>query len=108
MGQEDKGRDESKLTFNKYLIELLGKLSEIELDDVELNIGDLEISLQPSVPFTMAQLPATKPAIPERVKPTQLLTAEFKMPVAKYLSQITEVQIGNTKTREAPEGSPSS
>jgi acetyl-CoA decarbonylase/synthase complex subunit delta len=106
MGQEDKGRDVSKLTFNKYLIELLGKLSEIELDDVELNIGDLEISLQPSVLFTMAQLPATKPAIPERVKPTQLLTAEFKIPVAKYLSQITEVQIGNTKTQGGTRGKP--
>jgi acetyl-CoA decarbonylase/synthase complex subunit delta len=105
MGQEDKGRDESKLTFNKYLIELLSKLSEIELQDVELNIGDLEISLQPSVPFTMAQ-PVAKPAIPERVKPTQLLKAEFKIPAAKYLSQIIEVQIGATKAEGGSRGKP--
>jgi acetyl-CoA decarbonylase/synthase complex subunit delta len=106
MGQEDKGRDESKLTFNKYLIELLGKLSEIELEDVELNIGDLEISLQPSVPFTMAQLPVAKPVTPERVKPTKLMTAEFKIPAAKYLSQIIEVQIGATKAEGGSRGKP--
>jgi len=95
MGEEKK-EGLAKVKFSRDLIELLTRFTEIELEDVELNIGDLEISLQPSIPIPVAAPPSKVP-VQERVKPTQLLEAEFKVPVTEYLGQIVEVKIGATK-----------
>ena len=93
MGEEKKGP--SKVSFSRDLIELLSRFTEIELEDVELTIGDLEISLQPSISMPVA--PPPRAVIQEKVKPTKLLEAEFKVPVTEYLGQIIEVKIGATK-----------
>jgi len=96
MAMDEEKKNSPKVRFSRDLIELLSRFTEIELEDVELNIGDLEISLQPSIPIPVAAPPPKAP-IQERVKPTKLLEAEFKVPVAEYLGQIVEVQIGATK-----------
>jgi len=103
MGEEKK--DDLKVRFNRNLIELLSKLSEIEFEDVELSIGDLEISLQPSISVPMTAPPAKIP-VQERIKPTKLLEAEFKVPVMEYRGQIVEVQIGATKGEGGTRGRP--
>ncbi|MCJ7635221.1 CO dehydrogenase/acetyl-CoA synthase subunit delta [Candidatus Bathyarchaeota archaeon] len=102
MAEEKKGKKPA-IRFSKDLVELLSRVSEIELDDVELNIGDLEISLQPSISASPA-IPALKPVIQERVRPTKLLEAEFKIPRRQYLSQIVEVKIGATKREGGTRG----
>jgi len=103
MGKEKEGL--AKVRFSRDLIELLSKFTEIELEDVELNVGDLEISLQPSISIPVTA-PPPRPPIQERIRPTKLLEAEFKVPVMEYLGQIVEVKIGATKGEGGTRGRP--
>ncbi len=86
----------------KELLELLGLEgeSEVELEDVELTVG--ELILQPSV-FASAKLRAalqpTRSALePPRAKPTKILEAPFTPFVQEYPGQIREVTLGATKS----------
>jgi len=79
------------IKFDLKLIELLSKFQELELEDVELEVGDLEIWL----PAVAAMPP--KVVAPPKVKPTTILEAIFNPPVEEYLGQIVEVKVGATK-----------
>lgn len=100
---EDKKRKEPVVRFSKDLIELLGRISEVELEDVELNIGDLEISLQPSIPVPSSP-PSLQIPVKERVKLAKLFDTEFKIPKTEYVGQIVEVKIGATKREGGTRG----
>jgi len=76
------------------LLDLLGKFSEIELEDVDLEVGDLEIWLQPGATIGV---PPKLVAPPAKVKPTTILEAKFIPPIDQYPGQIVEVKLGATK-----------
>jgi acetyl-CoA decarbonylase/synthase complex subunit delta len=87
------------------LLELLGieGKGEIELQDVEFQIG--ELILQPSA--AQAALKAVKPPAvlaPPKVKPTAILEAPFKPFVQEYSGQIREVKLGATKNEGGSRG----
>lgn len=88
---------EASIKLSPKLIEILSKLQEIELEDVDIEIGELEILLQP------AAIAAAPPAA--LVKPTRILEAEFTPPVKQYLGQIVEVKLGATKSEGGSRGS---
>ena len=106
MGEEKK----EKTTSAKLdeLMELLGLTGtkEIELEDVELTIG--ELILQPSVLSSTALKAVTPPTpsvlAPPKVKPTKILEAPFTPFVQEYPGKIREVTLGATKSEGGSRG----
>jgi acetyl-CoA decarbonylase/synthase complex subunit delta len=90
------------------LMELLGLkgAKEVELEDVELTIG--ELILQPSVltPSTLkAVAPPTPSAlVPPKAKPTKLLQALFTPFIQEYPARIREATLGATKSEGGSRG----
>jgi len=83
------------------LLDLLGKADEIELEDVDLDVGDLEIWLQPGA---AVGVPPRLVAPPAKVKPTTILEAKFTPPIDQYPGQIVEVKLGATKSEGGTRG----
>jgi len=101
---EKKEKKKNAATELAGLLELLGIKGkrEIELEDVEINIG--ELVLQPST-LAAAVAKAVAPSLappavlaPPKVKPTTILEAPFTPFVQEYPGQIREVTLGATKS----------
>ena len=103
---EGKERDEAVagLKLNSRLLELLAKLQEIELEDFEMEVGDLEIWLQPSTVVAPAVAPPKAVVPPVKAKPTQIIEAEFIPPVETYPGKVVEVKLGATKSEGGTRG----
>ncbi|MEM3579002.1 MAG: CO dehydrogenase/acetyl-CoA synthase subunit delta [Candidatus Bathyarchaeia archaeon] len=85
------------LRLNSRLLELLAKLQEVELEDFEMEVGDLEIWLQPSAVAAPVIAPPKAVAPPVKAKPTQILEAEFVPPVETYPGKVVEVKLGRAR-----------
>jgi acetyl-CoA decarbonylase/synthase complex subunit delta len=75
------------------ILELLNQVDQVELNDVNFQIGELEFSLLPPrrpIPIS------SKPSIPS-TKPKHLLEEKFIPPIMQYSGEIVEVKIGATK-----------
>ena len=90
MGEEEEKK--AAIRFSPELFELLSKFEEIELEDVDIEVGDLEIWLQPA-----AVAAPPKVVAPPKVKPTTILEVDFVPPVEEYPGRIVEVKLGATK-----------
>jgi acetyl-CoA decarbonylase/synthase complex subunit delta len=103
---EEKRRKEetSSMKVSPDVLKLLSKFAEVVLEDVEIDIGDLEITIQPSMSMPMGT-PAKGIPVLEKVKPTVLLETEFKIPRGEYPGQIVEVTLGATKGEGGTRGS---
>jgi acetyl-CoA decarbonylase/synthase complex subunit delta len=104
------GKEEKLDTKLAELLKLLGLEGnrDIELEDVELTIG--ELVLDPSV-LTSAALKAVTPpkmkaVAPPTVKPTTILEAPFTPFVQEYPGKIREVTLGATKSEGGSRGKP--
>jgi len=104
MGKGRKEGENAGIKLGPNLLELLSKFTEIELEDVEIEVGDLEFSIQPAMPIPTA-VPAKEIPVLEKVKPTKLLETEFKAPKEEYPGQIVEVKLGATKGEGGTRGS---
>jgi acetyl-CoA decarbonylase/synthase complex subunit delta len=93
----------SGLKLSRRLMEILAKLQEIELDDFEMEVGDLEISLQPGA---VAPRIVSKPkvSLPAKIKPLTIIQTEFVPPVKTYSGQVVEVKLGATRTSGGSRG----
>jgi len=91
---KEEAEKKASVKLSSKILELLGKYSEVELEDVEIEVGDLEIWLQP--PVAGIQIPRVAPA-PARAKPSEILKAEFVRPLRQYPGSIVEVRLGATK-----------
>jgi len=106
---KNKKKEENKsasIKIGPKLLELLSKLGEIELEDVEIDAGELEIWIQPGLPVVVPPQ-AVAPTVPPKVipeKPTEILRAEFKPVVQTYPGRITEVILGSTRTEGGSRG----
>jgi len=101
----EKEKEESSLglKLSPRLLELLAKLQEIELEDFEMDVGDLEIWLQPgAVAGPVVAPPKVVP--PVKVKPTEIIEAEFVPPVETYPGKVVEVKLGATKSEGGTRG----
>lgn len=85
-------------------MDLLSRFQEIELEDVEMEIGDLELWLQGSaMPRGVQPMAARTPAL-LRAKPTEILQADFIPPKEEYLGEVVEVRLGATKKEGGTRG----
>ena len=99
----EKEEESLGLKLSPRLMELLAKLQEVELEDFEMDVGDLEIWLQPgAVAAPRAVLPKLAP--PVRGKPTKILEAEFAPPVQTYPGKVVEVKLGATRSEGGTRG----
>jgi acetyl-CoA decarbonylase/synthase complex subunit delta len=86
------------------LFEQLAKFQEIELEDVEMEFGDLELWFQPgAVAASPLPIPKTVPLI-AKAKPAEILQADFIPPVEQYPGQVVEVTLGATKSQGGSRG----
>jgi acetyl-CoA decarbonylase/synthase complex subunit delta len=103
---EKKEKDENVLglKLNSRLLELLAKLQEVELEDFEMEVGDLEIWLQPGAVAVPPAVAPPKVAPPVKAKPTQIIEAEFVPPVETYPGKVVEVKLGATRSEGGTRG----
>jgi acetyl-CoA decarbonylase/synthase complex subunit delta len=103
---EKKEKDENVLglKLNSRLLELLAKLQEVELEDFEMEVGDLEIWLQPGAVAVPPAVSPPKVAPPVKAKPTRIIEAEFVPPVETYPGKVVEVKLGATKSEGGTRG----
>jgi acetyl-CoA decarbonylase/synthase complex subunit delta len=88
------GKEEEKkagTAFDPELLKFLTNFGEIELEDVELELGDLELWFQPGAAV------APRVLAPPKLKPTTILEESFTPPIDLYPGQIAEVKLGATK-----------
>ncbi len=86
----------SEPNLNSDLMKLLAKLQEVELEDFEMDVGDLEIWLQPSSTMAPATFPQRAAPI-AAPKPTRILEEKFSIPAETYPGKIIEVKLGATR-----------
>jgi acetyl-CoA decarbonylase/synthase complex subunit delta len=105
LSEKEKEKEENPLgvKLSPRLTELLAKLQEIELDDFEMDVGNLEISILPgaAVPRVISQ---PKMVAPAKIKPQTIVRTEFIPPVKTYPGQIVEVKLGATKKEGGTRG----
>ncbi|MDH5481941.1 MAG: CO dehydrogenase/acetyl-CoA synthase subunit delta [Candidatus Bathyarchaeota archaeon] len=97
MAEKEKGEKALGLKLSADLVELLAKLQEIELEDFEMNVGDLEIWFQPGA-IAAPKIASPKIVSPVTVKPTSIIAAEFVPPIETYPGKVVEVKLGATKS----------
>jgi len=97
LGEREEEEKKTLLKFSPELFEILSKLQEVELEDVDLDVGDLEIWLQPSAVATTPRVVAPPAAIVKKGKPTTIVEVDFVPPIETYSGRIVEVQLGATK-----------
>jgi len=103
VGEKEEEKKKALLKFSPELFEILSKLQEVELEDVDLDVGDLEIWLQPSAVAAQPRAPPTV-AVPKKVKPSTIIEVDFVPPVETYSGRIVEVQLGATKSEGGTRG----
>jgi len=96
-------KEVSGLRLSQRLLELLAKLHEIELEDFEMEVGDLEIWLSPGAVTSPMMAPA-RMAPQLKVKPMEIIEAEFVPPVETYPGKVVEVKLGATKSEGGTRG----
>lgn len=96
-------KEVSGLSLSPRLLELLAKLQEIELEDFEMEVGDLEIWLSPGAIAAPMMTPA-RIAPPLKIKPIEIIEAEFVPPVETYPGKVVEVKLGATKAEGGTRG----
>jgi len=106
LGEEEEKEKDAAAQLTR-LLELLGidGKGEIELEDVEFQIG--ELTLQPSAIAPAARARGVTPSTvlaPPKVKPTAVLEAPFIPFVQEYPGQIREVTLGATKSEGGSRG----
>jgi acetyl-CoA decarbonylase/synthase complex subunit delta len=97
LGERKDEEEENKalLKFSPKLIEALAKMQELELEDVDIDVGDLEIHLQPGA---VAAAPRVVVPSLKKAKPSTIIEVDFVPPVENYAGRIVEVQLGATKS----------
>jgi acetyl-CoA decarbonylase/synthase complex subunit delta len=97
LGEREKEEKKAFLKFSPELFEVLSKLQEVELEDVDLDVGDLEIWLQPSTVATQPKVTAPSTLAAKRGKPSNIIEVDFAPPIETYSGRIVEVQLGARK-----------
>jgi len=85
-------KDEGEDLLTPRLMELLKKYNEIVLEDVEIELDELELVLQPGA------VPVIKPIVKAVERVRELIKEEFKEPEMEWVGKVVEVKLGATKS----------
>jgi acetyl-CoA decarbonylase/synthase complex subunit delta len=97
-----KKEKERQLKISSKILELLAKLGEVEFEDVEIEIGELEVQL-PSI--FEAKDTSQRTVIPQKPsKPLTIIDAPFTPIVEEYPGKIRQVKIGATRSEGGSRG----
>ena len=91
-------KEKDEKGFPSNFFKIFNNLREIELEDVEITLGDLEISFEPSRTFQASPIRPVSQPLSTKLKPSELISKQFTPPVSTYPGEIIEVQLGNTKS----------
>jgi acetyl-CoA decarbonylase/synthase complex subunit delta len=91
-------KEKDEKGFPSNFFKIFNNLREIELEDVEITLGDLEISFEPSRAFQASPIRPVSQPLSAKLKPSELISKQFTPPVSTYPGEIIEVQLGNTKS----------
>ena len=107
LAQDDaKKKDVEGLKLSSDLLEALAKFQQIELQDFQMDVGELEISFEPGMAgqiMPKIKLPGLAGGLAGG-KPTAMLQAAFTPPVQTYPNKITEVKLGATRSEGGTRG----
>ncbi len=97
--KEEKETGALGIKLSPRFLELLAKLQEIELEDFEMEVGDLELWIQPGAvaPVLAPQKAAVAEAPKVKGKPNQIIETDFIPPIETYPGRVVEVKLGATK-----------
>jgi acetyl-CoA decarbonylase/synthase complex subunit delta len=96
-------KDNNPLKLNSELLDLLAKFQELELEDFQMEVGDMELVFEPGMGGQF--MPKLK--LPQAIKtgkPTSLLQTPFLPPVETYPGKIAQVKLGATKAEGGTRG----
>jgi len=96
LAAKKKNENASGMKLSPDLLELLAKFQEIELEDFEMEVGDLELWLE-SGAIARQVTPKLKANPSLKAKPSELIMAQFVPPVETYADKIVEVKLGATR-----------
>ena len=85
-------KDEGEDLLTPRLMEFLKKYNEIVLEDVEIELDELELVLQPGA------VPVIKPIVKAVERVRELIKEEFKEPEMEWVGKVVEVKLGATKS----------
>lgn len=93
-----KKEEKNKMKIGPKLLELLSKIGEIQLEDVEIEVEELEIWIPPTQRIPAAIAPPKVAIPPKPAKPAEIKRVPFTPLVEEYPERIREVKIGATKS----------
>ena len=101
MPHHNKKEDNSGISLNPDILDLLAKFQEIEIEDFELEVGEMELSFEPGMARQILPKLLGKSAL---AKPVNILKTEFLPPTKSYSGKIVEVKLGATKSEGGSRG----
>ena len=101
MPHHNKKEENSGISLSPDILDLLAKFQEIEIEDFELEVGELELRFEPGMARRILPKLLKKGLA---AKPTTILNTEFFPPINSYSGKITEVKLGATKNEGGSRG----
>jgi acetyl-CoA decarbonylase/synthase complex subunit delta len=101
MPHHNKKEDDLGVSLGPDILELLAKFQEIEIEDFELEVGEMELRFEPSMARRILPKILKKSSI---TKPIDILKTEFLPPIESYSGKIVEVKLGATKSEGGSRG----
>ena len=101
MPHHNKKEDNSEISLNPDILELLAKFQEIEIEDFELEVGEMELRFEPGMARKLLPKLLAKSSLS---KPVNILKTDFLPPIQSYSGKIAEVKLGATKSEGGSRG----
>lgn len=101
MPHHNKKEDNSGISLNPDILDLLAKFQEIEIEDFELEVGEMELRFEPGMTRKLLPKLLAKSSLS---KPVNILKTDFLPPIQSYSGKIAEVKLGATKSEGGSRG----
>ncbi len=101
MPHHNKKEDNSGISLNPDILDLLANFQEIEIEDFELEVGEMELRFEPGMARKLLPKLLEKSSLS---KPVNILKTDFLPPIQSYSGKIAEVKLGATKSEGGSRG----
>lgn len=101
MPQNKKKEDISGISLSSDILDILAKFQEIEIEDFELEVGEMELRFESGMARRILPKILKKGLV---AKPNNILNTKFFPPINSYSGKITEVKLGATKSEGGSRG----